>query len=87
VHPAAGTAILVLGGVLALATGGWLRTRLPRPAIDATMALAGAAIGLGGLLLRHDVALSSWIVGPLVLAVIALLHVRALFGGEGPFRT
>ncbi len=86
-HPAAGSAILLAASALALVTAGWLRVRIPRPAIDATMALAGAGIGVGGLLFRHDVQLSSWIVGPLLLAVIALLHVRALFGGEGPFRT
>ena len=86
-YPAAGSAILVTASALALVTAGWLRPRLPRPAIDATMALAGGGIGVGGLLFRHDVGPSSWIVGPLLLAVIALLHVRALFGGEGPFRT
>lgn len=83
----AGGALVAAASVLALATGGWLRTRLPRPVIDATMALAGAGIGLGGLLFLHDVGLASWFVGPAVPAVIAPLHVRALFGGEGPFRT
>ena len=86
-HPAAGFAILVTASVLALVTAGWLRTRLPRTATDATMALAGAGVGLGGLFLRHDVGLSSWVVGPVLVGVIALLHVRALFGGKGPFRT
>ncbi len=76
-----------MASVLALVTGAWLRTRLPRLAIDATMALAGAGIGVGGLLFRHHVGLSSWIVGPVLVAVIALLQVRALFAGEGPFRT
>ena len=51
------------------------------------MALAGVVIGIGGLLLREGVERSSWIVAPLILAVIAVLQVRALFGGEGPFRT
>lgn len=55
--------------------------------IDAAMALAGAGIGLGGLLFLHRVRFASWVVGPVLLAVIALLHVRALFGGDGPFRT
>jgi hypothetical protein len=87
VYPAAGSVTLVTASALALLIGGWLRSRLPRPAIDAFMALAGAGIGVGGLLLRHDVRLSSWIVGPVLLAVVALLHVRALFGGDGPFRT
>lgn len=86
-YPAAGSAILLTASSLALVTAGWLRGRLSQPAIDATMALGGAGIGVGGLLFLHDVRLSSWIVGPLLLAVIALLHVRALFGGEGPFRT
>ena len=86
-YPAAGSAILFTASALALVTAGWLRARLPRLAIDATMALAGAGIGVGGLLFLHDVGLSSWIAGPLLLGVIALLHVRALFAGEGPFRT
>jgi hypothetical protein len=73
--------------VLAIVTGGWLRTSLPRPAIDALMAVAGAVIGVGGLLLIDDVGPASWIAAPVVLAVVAPLHVRALFARGGPFRT
>ena len=51
------------------------------------MALAGAGIGAGGLLMFDDVSLGSWIAAPALVALIALLHVRALFAGEGPFRT
>ena len=86
-HPAAGIALILVAGVLAIVTGGWLRTTLPRPATDALMALAGAGIGDGGLMMLDDVGTASWIAGPLVLAVVAPLHVRALFAGEGPFRT
>lgn len=79
--------ILVASIVLALATGGWLRTRLARPAVDALMAIAGGGIGVAGLLMLDDVRTASWITAPAVLALIAPLHVRALFAGDGPFRT
>jgi hypothetical protein len=86
-HPATGIALILLAGVLAIVTGGLLRTTLPRPATDALMALAGAGIGIGGLLLIDDVGTASWIAAPVVLAVVAPLHVRALFARGGPFRT
>jgi hypothetical protein len=86
-HPAAGIAILLSASALALVTGGRLRARLPRPAVDALMALAGAGIGAGGLLMVDEVGMASWIVAPAVLALVAPLHVRALFAREGPFRT
>lgn len=77
---------MVASGV-AVVTGGWLRTRLPRPAIDMLMAVTGAGIGVGGLMTLDAVGTASWIVGPAVLALIAPLQVRALFAREGPFRT
>jgi hypothetical protein len=86
-HPAAGIALVLVAGVLAIVTGGWLRLMLPRPATDALMALAGAGIGVGGLLLLDDVGTASWIAAPAILAVVAPLHVRALFARGGPFRT
>lgn len=51
------------------------------------MAIAGAGIGAGGLLFLDDVGTASWVAAPAVLALIAVLHVRALFAREGPFRT
>ncbi len=86
-HPAAGIAIVLASSMLASVTGGWLRALLPQPAVDALMALAGAGIGAGGLLFLDDVGTASWVVAPAVLALIAVLHVRALFAREGPFRT
>jgi hypothetical protein len=86
-HPTGGIALILAAGVLAIVTGGWLRLTLPRPATDALMALAGAGIGVGGLLLLDDVGTASWIAAPAVLAVVAPLHVRALFARGGPFRT
>jgi hypothetical protein len=86
-HTAAGIPIIFAANVLGVVTGGRLRGLLPRPAIDALMALAGAGIGVGGLMMMDDVGTASWIAGPAVLAVIAPLHVRALFARDGPFRT
>jgi hypothetical protein len=86
-HPAAGIAIDVVASALAVVTGGGLRARLPRPAIDGLMALAGAGLGIGGLMMLDDVAAGSWVAAPAILAVVAPLHVRALFAPGGPFRT
>jgi hypothetical protein len=86
-HPAVGIAIIVASSVLAVVTGGPLRASLPRTAIDGLMALAGAGLGVGGLMTLDDVGTASWIAAPLVLAAIAPLHVRALFANGGPFRT
>ena len=83
----AGIAIVLAAGALAVVTAGRSRTLPPGLAIDALMALAGAGIGAGGLLMLDDVGAASWIVAPAVLAAIAPLHVRALFAREGPFRT
>jgi hypothetical protein len=54
---------------------------------DAVLAAVGVAIGLGGLALQDDVGVWSWIVAPLVIGVLLPMHVRALFAGDGPFRT
>jgi hypothetical protein len=86
-HPTAGVIVIVAGSALAFLTGGWLRTTLPPLVIDALMALAGALIGVGGLLTLDEVSPASWIAGPLTVAVIAPLNVRALFARGGPFRT
>jgi hypothetical protein len=87
VNELAGPVILLSCGVAILVTAGPLRTRLPRPVVDVLLALEGAALAAGGLLLLDDVGTWSWVVGPAALAVLTPLHVRALFAGEGPFRT
>jgi hypothetical protein len=84
---AAGIAIILGASTFASIVGGPLRKRLPGYWVDALMALAGAGIGAGGLLMFDDVSSGSWIAAPALVALIALLHVRALFAGEGPFRT
>jgi hypothetical protein len=55
--------------------------------VDALLAVEGAGLAVGGLLLIDDVGTWSWVVGPAVLAIITPIHVRTLFAGDGPFRT
>jgi len=86
-RPVAGALTLVACAVAILFTASFLRTRLPRTAIDALLAAEGAGLAVGGLLLLDDVGTASWIAGPVALAILTPLHVRALFAGEGPFRT
>jgi len=83
----AGVLILVTAGALGLVTTFRLRTRLPRLVTDGLIALVGAAMGVGGLAFVRDVGVASWLAAPAALAVVALLHVRALFARGGPLRT
>ncbi|MDP9329318.1 MAG: DUF3566 domain-containing protein [Actinomycetota bacterium] len=80
--------VLIAAGVLATVevTFG-LRSRLPSSTVAALLAGCGAVVGLGGLSVQHDVATASWIVTPLLLAIVFPLHVRVLFAGSGPLRT
>jgi hypothetical protein len=64
-----------------------LRRKMSHLLVDALSALGGLGIGIGGLLLMTDVGAASWVVGPLAMSVMAVLHERALFAGAGPLRT
>jgi len=60
------------------------------PRIDgSTVAAAciGAIVGVVALIPLDHVDPWSWVVAPLVLAVIAVAQFRALFASGGPFRT
>ena len=86
-HDALAWTVLAASTLLLLAAVFPLRTRLPDRAVDVLLALAGAGVGIGGLLFLDDVGIASWIFAPVFLAVGAIAHVRALFAGAGPFRT
>jgi hypothetical protein len=64
-----------------------LRRRVPAALADTVSALAGACLGVGGLLVLEDPGVASWVVTPPFLAVVAVLHRRFLFAGDGPLRT
>ena len=85
-HQTIAIAVLVGASILGVAVALPLRPRLDPRVRDALMALAGAGLGVGGLLLQSDVEPGSWVVAPVLLAIVAPLQVRALFARGGPYR-
>jgi hypothetical protein len=80
-------AILGASVALLLVASLVLRTRLRPIVVDVVIGLAGAGVAVGGLLFLDEAGVASWIVAPVFLAIAAIVHVRALFAGAGPFRT
>lgn len=64
-----------------------LRSRVSMGLFTLVLALMGAVLGAGALLMIEDVPVSSWILAPAVMGGLATLHTRALLAGSGPFRT
>jgi hypothetical protein len=79
--------VLGVASVLFLLAALPLRTRLHPRLVDLLLAISGAGVAIGGLLFLDDVGAASWVFAPVFLAVAGTAHVRALFAGEGPFRT
>ena len=53
----------------------------------AAIALSGAALVAGALLVQDDPDLASWLVGPPVGAFLGVANVRSLYASGGPLRT
>jgi hypothetical protein len=51
------------------------------------LALSGAGIATGCLLVQDVVEPASWVIAPIVGAILAVVHARVLFAPGGPFRT
>lgn len=51
------------------------------------LALSGAGIATGCLLVQDVVETASWVIAPIVGAILAVVHARVLFAPGGPFRT
>ena len=64
-----------------------LRSRVSMRVFTLVLALMGAILGVGALLMIEHVPASSWVLAPVVMAGLATLHTRALLAGSGPFRT
>jgi hypothetical protein len=61
----------------------------PRVASAVTLTLVGvcsAVLAAGGLLVQHDPGVAAWVLTPLVVAALGVVHVRAMFLGSGPLR-
>ena len=85
--PVLGICVMVVAlGVTALDV--WvLRSRVSMRVFTLVLALMGAVLGAGALLMIEDVPVSSWVVAPMVMAGLATQHTRALLAGTGPIRT
>lgn len=82
-----GIALLVVAGAAFVAGLGGLRSGRSVGMWSAVLALAGAGIATGGLLVQDARDIASWVVAPPAGAAISLVHGRILFAPGGPFRT
>jgi hypothetical protein len=80
--------VLIVASSMVIASSPFLvRNRWSDGVFNAVLAVGGAGIGVGALLVQSDVGMASWVLTPIVLAIFAVAHVRALFAAGGPFRT
>jgi hypothetical protein len=70
----------------AVGTALLLRRRLAAPAVVAVLALAGAGIGWGGMLIQPDPSIGEFIAAVVMLGVLVPAHVRIVLGPFGPAR-
>jgi hypothetical protein len=79
-------ATIAVGGSSVAAGMFWLGAPLRSPVRTIVLAAGGALVGLGAIgLQRHATALE-WVLTPLVVGALSVLHARLLLAGEGPGR-
>ena len=78
-------ALIVAAGVLVAAgVALFLRRRLPSVAVASLLAVSGAAVGWGGMLLQPDPSPAEVAVTIGALALLVPAHVRVVLGPFGP---
>lgn len=60
------------------------RTRLPWPVVTFLLAIAGAGLGLGGMMIRGAASLPEVVAAIVLLTVLVPAHVRIVLGRFGP---
>jgi 4-hydroxybenzoate polyprenyltransferase len=83
VNETAGVALIVAGGVLALAVAFLLRRRLPGRAVFGLGAAASLAIGTGALLVQSHVSAVEWTVTLVAMSLLGPAHIRIVMGPFG----
>ncbi len=83
-HLGAGVALIAVGVAMLCLVAFVLWRRLHASIALVLAALAGALVGVGGLLVQDDVGAASWTVTVLALLVITPVHTRLVFGPPGP---
>ena len=78
--------LVLAAGALALVVSFFGRTRIPAAVVTTLLALAGAGIGWGGMLLQPDPSVGEFVVAVVLLTVLVPAHVRIVLGPFGPPR-
>jgi hypothetical protein len=84
---AVGIAVITLGTLAFLAGLAGLRAGRHVAAWSATLAVAGAVIAAGSLLVQDEADTASWLIAPVAGAILSVVHGRTLLAPGGPFRT
>jgi hypothetical protein len=79
----AGVALIVAGSVVGLVTVFVLWRRVPAGLALVIASACGMCLAAGGLLLQEDVGAASWGFALVLLAVLAPVHARLVFGPPG----
>jgi hypothetical protein len=77
---------IVVGGSAVAAGMFGLRASLRSPVRTIVLAGGGALVGLGAIGLQGDATALEWVLTPLVVGALSVLHARLLLAGEGPGR-
>ena len=80
---ASGVALIVTGSVLGLFTVFVVWHRVPAGLALPVTSMCGLCIAAGGLLVQEDVGPASWMVALVLLAIVAPVHARLVFGMPG----
>ena len=79
----AGIALVVAGSVVGLLTVFVLWHRIPAVAAFVVTSACGICLAAGGLLVQEDVGAASWAFALVLLAFLAPVHARLVFGPPG----
>jgi hypothetical protein len=79
-----GAWIIAVSAAVALVTAFVLRTRVPAGLGVALLAVAGAGVGWGGMLLQPDPSTFEFVLTIALLALLFPAHVRIVLGRFGP---
>lgn len=79
----AGIALIVAGTVVGLLTVFLLWHRIPAVLALVVASACGMCLAAGGLLVQEDVGAASWAFALVLLAILAPVHARLVFGPPG----
>ncbi|MGH2710958.1 MAG: hypothetical protein ACRDH9_07125 [Actinomycetota bacterium] len=78
--------IVAVSASAALAAALVLRSRAPGPLVVGILAIAGAGLGWGGMLIQPDPSVGEFVAAVALLAGLVPAHVRIVLGPFGPQR-